>query len=90
MCFRELRTALIALFAVSAAAGAPSAQPLPYPPRAVAPVRYGQSFFFGGYQFPAGGYNGGRYRPTAYSAADVYVTPVWGYAPVRDCVCVAR
>lgn len=87
---RELRNGLGVLFAVMAASGAATAQPLPGPPRGVERVWYGQSFFLGGEAFPAGGFNGGRYRPTAYSAADVYVTPVWEYAPPRACFCVSR
>jgi hypothetical protein len=82
---RLLRTGICALAVV---AGGAVAQPLAYlPPGDVVPVWYGRS---GGYQYPAGGYNGGRYRPGAYSAADVYVTaPAWP-APVRYCACVMR
>jgi hypothetical protein len=60
-------------------------------------VRYDQGFYYGGYQYPAGGYGGGLYRRAAYSAADVYVglppCPVYraAYAPRRSlrarCAC---
>jgi hypothetical protein len=42
----------------------------------VAAVGYDTGYYNGGYQYPAGGYGGGPYRRAAYSAADVYVTPV--------------
>jgi hypothetical protein len=38
------------------------------------PVAYDQGYYFGGYQYQAGGYGGGDYRRAAYSAADVYVS----------------
>lgn len=91
MYFNHVKNGVVALLAGVASTGAALAQPLPYPPSgAVERVWYGQSFYQGGVQYPAGGYNGGRYRPTAYSAADVYVTPVWGYGPARDCFCAMR
>jgi hypothetical protein len=37
-------------------------------------VGYNEGYYYGGYQYPAGGYGGGPYRRAAYSAADVYVT----------------
>lgn len=40
----------------------------------VGPVGYDQAYYYGGYQYPAGGYGGGPYRRAAYSAADIYVS----------------
>lgn len=84
MCFNEFRNGLFVLAGAMwlAATGDVSAQPVAYvetvcfpSPSGDGPVWFNQGFFWGGYQYPAGGYNGGLYRPRAYSAADIYVSP---------------
>ncbi len=82
-----------AAFGVVAASGA-SAGGYGYP--GYRAVDYYQGYFNGGYyvgyggaplQAMAGGYNGGDYRPAAYSAADVYYYPRVAYGGyVRDYV----
>lgn len=67
-----LAIALAALLAQPAAA----VETVCFPsPSGSGPVWYNQSFFWGGYQYPAGGYSGGVYKPRAYTAADIYVSP---------------
>lgn len=79
--FRRGLVALAAGFTLAGSGGA-SARPIAvvetvcFPaPSGDGPVFFDQAFFWGGYQYPAGGYNGGPYRARAYSAADVYVSP---------------
>lgn len=67
---------LATALAVSLAQPAAAVETVCFPsPSGDGPVYYNQSFFWGGYQHPAGGYSGGIYQPRAYSAADIYVSP---------------
>ena len=43
------------------------------PPHVASPFRCGPSHFWGGFAYPAAGANGGLYRPTAYTAADLFI-----------------
>lgn len=113
MSFHEFRNRLfvlagalwLATMSVAAARPVAYAETVCFPsPSGDGPVWFDQAFFWGGYQYPAGGYNGGIYRPRAYSAADVYVSPPvcvtqtvyrervahHRAAPRRRCACAAR
>jgi len=84
MFMNEFRNGLFALAAVLwfAPTSGATARPVAFvetvcvpSPSGNGPVWFDQAFFWGGYQYPAGGYGGGIYRPRAYSAADIYVSP---------------
>jgi hypothetical protein len=65
-------------FALTLASAAP-AKPAAFtaadvpPQNGAGPFWRGPSFDWGGYAYPAAGSNGGLYRPTAYTAADLYI-----------------